>query len=293
MSLANIPDKNLLTEQQVLHRIDKALSEKKPLSLIRIGDGENIVLSQYQFLNEKEFMNTYWAKQSREGMSKGVTLPNVSLRNQMIRALRKADIVGVCKSHNDEMLAPEEFKRKLTNKIFDHHRIKPADLCYVFVNRKMVSHRHFWELLHRYRVLLISKWSWIFKDYVNKNYASLRPRIVGCIDFNDFKEIPAVLKKAGQYPFDIALISAGVNAVVLAPAIAELYGKVALDFGKTMMFFLKGDKRLKPWKPNASQPFRQQSGKPRPRALYSTNNRDSWSFQPKDTPINRSRSTFP
>jgi len=34
--------------------------------------------------------------------------------------------------------------------------------------------------------------------------------------------------------FDIALVSCGVNAVVLTPQIARLTGRVAIDFGKSL-----------------------------------------------------------
>lgn len=151
--------------------------------------------------------------------------------------------------YGDEVRAPEEFKRPLTDKIFDHYRLKPAQLCHVFVNRKMVSHGLFWEILHKHRVLLISKWAHEFRQLVLREYSQLRPKIVGAIDFHDFHQIPLVLKEAGKYNFDLALVSAGVNAVVLAPRLAKRTGKVVIDFGKVMMFFLTSDPRIAPWKP--------------------------------------------
>jgi hypothetical protein len=249
MSLARFPDQNLLSEPLVLRMIERKLAAKKPFSLVRIGDGENIVLSQYNLLSEMEFMETYWAKQSQIKMKKGVTLPNIRLRDQMIRGIRHASIVGICRTVNDEVLAPEKFKRPMTNQLFDLYNLSPNHLTNVFINRKIVSHRLFWEILHHYRVLLISRWAQKFKDLILKKYSALRPRIVGCIDFKDYSEIPAVMRKIGSRQFDLALVSTGVNAVVLAPMIAETFGKVAIDFGKTMMFFLNGDKRIKPWFP--------------------------------------------
>lgn len=40
------PDNEFLTVNQVLRIIRKALEEKRPFSLVRIGDGENVVLAQ-------------------------------------------------------------------------------------------------------------------------------------------------------------------------------------------------------------------------------------------------------
>jgi hypothetical protein len=112
----------------------------------------------------------------------------------------------------------------------------------------MVSHRLFWELLHQYRILLLSKWSERYADTIIKQYAKIRPNIVGCIDFKHYDQITDTLKKVGKYQFDLALISSGVNSLILAPLIAQLFGKVAVDFGKTMMYTVLPNKRIKPWK---------------------------------------------
>ncbi|NLY74953.1 MAG: hypothetical protein GX075_06585 [Firmicutes bacterium] len=249
MSLKSIPDSRLIPTLKVLNMIHTALKLKTPFSLVRIGDGENIVLAQNVFLSPKEVLNTYWVKQSDTGRGKGVTLPNLNLRNKMIKAIRRADLVGICRQKNDEVSVPSKYKRELTNKLFEYYHLKPSQLCYVFVNRKMVSYRLFWEIIHRYRTLLISKWAEVYAEKITREYASLKPRIVGCLDFTHYKQIPDVLKRIGNYRFDLALISAGVNSVLLAPAVAEQYGKVALDFGKTMMYTVRPCSKINPWRP--------------------------------------------
>lgn len=249
MSLSNYPDHKLLTELEVLKKIEKALAGKKPFSLVRVGDGENIVLAQGVFLSDEEFEKTYWVQQGKRSGGKGVPLPSLTLRDQVLEGIRQADMVGICRNVNDEVAAPTRYKRALTNKIFDHYGIKPANLCYVFWNRKIVAHQRFWKLLHKYRTLLISKWAARYADLLQKQYKSLPPKIVGCIDFHHYNEIPEILEKVGQYQFDLVLISAGVNAVILAPAIARRYGKVAIDFGKTMMYTVLPNKRINPWYP--------------------------------------------
>jgi len=254
MSLRDFPDNKLLSELEVLRRIHKALRQEKPFSLVRIGDGENIVLAQGKFLTNQEIERTYWVRQGRRTGGKGVDLPNLTLRDRILKGIRQADIVGICRRHNDEVAAPTRFKRELTNKIFDYYRLQPPELCYVFCNRKMVSYRYFWKILHRYRTLLISKWADQYARQIKGKYASLPPQIVGTINFNHYDQIPAVLKKVGKFDFDLALISAGVNAVILSPAIAKRYGKVAIDFGKTMMYTVRPNNRLRPWNPPAEPP---------------------------------------
>lgn len=256
MALKDIPDSKLLSELEVLKKINEALKRKKPFSLVRVGDGENIVLGQYTFLQEKEFMNTYWIKESFGDRDKGIDLPNTPLRDQMIASLKKADIIGVCWQKKSDIRVPDRYKRELTNKIFDHYRIRPAHLCHVFTNRKLVSYQAFWRLIHNYRTLLISKWAKPFAELIALRYASLKPKIVGCLSFEHYRQIPDLLSQIGNFRFDLALVSAGVNAVVLTQQIAERYKKVAIDFGKAMMFMLKASPRISPWipKPVAAPP---------------------------------------
>lgn len=249
MSLKSYPDHRLLSELEVLKRMKKALELKKPFSLIRVGDGENIILAQGKFMTKDEVLNSYWVKQSESGKGKGVTLPSLKLRDQTISLIPKADVVGICRINNDEVSVCDKYKRELTNKIFDFYHLNPPNLCHVFVNRKMVSHRLFWELIQQYRTLLVSKWAKRYAEIILKQYAKISPNIVGCIDFTHYDQIPDTLNQVGKYQFDLALISAGVNSLILAPQIAQLYGKVAVDFGKTMMYTVLPNKRLKPWKP--------------------------------------------
>jgi hypothetical protein len=249
MTLQNYPDELLLSELEVLKKIKNALKNKKPFSLIRIGDGENIVLSQGKFMTDEDILNCHWVKRSESGKGRGVTLPNMGLCDQIISLIPKANIVGICRKDNDEIKANSMYKRELTNQIFDFYNLNPSNLCYVFANRKMVSHHLFWELIHQYRTLLISQWSEQYMKIICKKYSKLKPKIVGCINFTHYDQIPETLEQVSKYEFDLALVSTGVNSLILAPKIAELYGKVAIDFGKTMMFTVHRSKLIKPWKP--------------------------------------------
>lgn len=248
MSLKDRPDSELLSEVDVLKRIEAALEGKRKFSLIRIGDGENFVLAQGHLMTDEQLLNTYWAREIKS-KKKGITLPCYELRDRIVKLIPHADIVGVCRNNNDEVLTHSKFKRAFTNRIFDYYNLDPPNICYVFVNRKMVSHRRFWKMLHNYRTLLISRWAKPYAEIITKQYAKLKPKIAGCIEFTHYNEISDTLKKVGKYRFDLALISAGVNALILAPKIAQLYGKVALDFGKVMMYTVTSRDLISPWHP--------------------------------------------
>lgn len=250
MNLKEIPDKALLSTHNVLIEISNALKNKEPLSLVRIGDAENIIMAQRIFFTDEELLQQKWLNdpQYRTG-ERGVSLPNISQRDRTVKAVRQASIVGICKKNHDELIADRSLKRELTNKLFDYYGFAPEKLCYVFVNRRIVSHKLFWELLHDHRVLLISRWSQLYWDLLKRSYKALRPQIIGWIDITNYNQIEEVLSRIGDFDFDIALISAGTSAIILAPEIAKRYGKVALDYGHVMAFTLTKDPRVDPWKP--------------------------------------------
>jgi len=112
LSINSIPDRHLISTTEVLNQVQLALFQKRPFSLVRIGDGENLVLAQNVLISPREILNTYWVKQSDTGRGKGVTLPNLNLRNQMVKAIRQADLVGICRQKNDEVSVPSRYKRE-------------------------------------------------------------------------------------------------------------------------------------------------------------------------------------
>lgn len=238
------PDNEFLTVNQVLRKIKRALKEKKPFSLVRIGDGENVVLAQNSVIPIDEVLKIRWAKLANEG-KKGVILPNLELRDEMVAAIKQADMVGIPFWENDPIVAHQEIKRPLTENVFEHFNIKPRRTCHTFVNRVFAQKPEFWAMLKGRRVLLISDWGDSVKEILQKEPYGLN--IALTIKFTDYKQINRTLRKVSKNKdeFDIALISCGVNAVVLAPKIAQLSGKVSLDFGKSLMFIVKKKAGLK------------------------------------------------
>lgn len=230
-----------LNGDQVLARIKEALDDRRPFSLVRIGDGENVIMAQKSVWSLKAVLKTPWAKRANHPVrtrsarlghkEKGVTLPNLKLRNLMVQSVRKADIVGILPV-KDKIKAPKRVRRPLTNKIFRYYKLKPRFICDAFINREFASKQEFWEVLRNKRVLLITEHAKKLKEVLQSDPYKLE--ISGTFIFTHFKQISRTLKQvaAMKDKFDIALISCGVNAVVLAPEVARLTGKVAIDFGK-------------------------------------------------------------
>ena len=72
--------------------------------------------------------------------------------------------------------------------------------------------------------------------------AAQHVQIAGSISpVNGMSDIPRIMREAAAHHFDIALVSAGIPAVVIAQRVATELGKVALDFGHLANSFLKGE----------------------------------------------------
>lgn len=214
--------------EDVLQLIEKALNKKKPFSLVRIGDGENLVMSQNTVMNIQDVLRQPWAYNGQNG----VKLPNESLRDLMIEPIRKASVIGVLPYNDTTIDAPSHLKRDLTDKIFSYYKIKPKYTCHACLNRQLVSEPEFWKILKGKRILIVYQFADQLKNILESKPYNLN--ISMTIPFSHFNQMTDTLEKieANKDEFDIALISCSVTAVILAHKIAELTGKVGLDFGK-------------------------------------------------------------
>ncbi|AOZ91958.1 GT-D fold domain-containing glycosyltransferase [Paenibacillus crassostreae] len=247
--MGNPKEENWLTTLEVIAEIEMALNKKTPLSVVRVGDGENITLSQYKVWPIRKTLSTRWARISRTTHWKGVSLPNVRIRDRLITAIKKADIVGIPYYKDKEILAEQQYLRPLTDVCFKRYDIHPKRLCHTFVNRHMVEHQQFWEMLKGKRVVVISRWANEFKKLVVKSYDEFDIDIVKTISIHRYEQIPKVLFKMKSIDCDIVFISAGVNAVILAQKLAEEQGRIAIDFGKSAIFMVNRNRKVNPWEP--------------------------------------------
>lgn len=238
-----------LSTVDVIRQIHKAMEEKTSLSVVRVGDGENLCLAQYKVWPIAKVLSTRWATLSRTTKRKGVRLPNIALRERLIKCISRADIVGLPYQNDTELLAEQQYLRPLTDACFEKYGIMPKKLCHTFVNRHMVEYEEFWEMLRGKRVAVISRWAESFKKYVGRKYGSCAIHIVKSIPIDRYEDINKVLGKMKKVECDIVLISAGVNAVILAQRLAEKQGRVAIDFGKSLIFMITGNRKVRPWEP--------------------------------------------
>src|SRR5690554_3109663 len=231
------PRSKVLENQEVLEKIKFALDHRCPCSIVRIGDGENHILAQNSVWSMKELLKEGWVTQANKG-TKGVNLPNLLLRDQMLEAIKKADVVGILKPDDKTILAPKRIKRELTDKIFAHYNLRPPVTCDALVFRALIYEPMFWKFLKGKRVLLITRNVAEVAALLRRSPYKLSINMM--LHFDHYDQMENTLKKISIHKdqLDIALIACGVNAVVLAHKVAELSGKVGIDIGKAMTKYL-------------------------------------------------------
>lgn len=230
-----------LDSGQLLDMILIALENNNPLSVVSVGQTEAFVMAQYGIYSEKEFMSHREAYNANLGiqsgfMHRGIRFPNRAARDAAVAAVKKADIIA----YN----TIEDNARDLTLKVFAAYNIIPKYYFEANIRRVfMFSQRKRFEAMLRGRkILLISS---IAPEAKQALEAELEERlgfkIVGAVTIFEHEEIPRVKAEIDNYSFDLCFLAAGVNATILAPYIAEKYGKVAFDIGWGMKSFITGE----------------------------------------------------
>ncbi|SDI21150.1 hypothetical protein SAMN05192534_12522 [Alteribacillus persepolensis] len=225
-----------LTTEQVIHAIRTAVENKAPLSLVRIGDGENIVLAQQSVWPLKRIYQETWAKKAKKG-KKGIFLPDIHLRNHMVKAVKNADIVGLLPNNDQKINAPSYLKRPLTNKIFAHFKLSPKVTCDATVMRECADNKHFWEIFRGKKILVMYEQAELWAEVLKRKYGVNVTMAIPFTHYNQLQSSMKTIQKSKQ-TFDVALLACGVNSVPLAYEIVRRTGKVAIDFGKPAKFMV-------------------------------------------------------
>lgn len=231
---------NCLTCEQLMDRILNALKKGEPLSVVSVGQTEAFVMAQYTLLPEDVFLAHREAYNANLGeksgfFHRGIRFPNIQARDDAVAAVKRADIVG----YNLVV----EVAREFAEKVFQACSIElqqrfEANLRRVF----MFSQKDkFEEMLQGRKILLISSLAPEAAMTLHHLKTQLNLTIAGAIPIYEYEDIPAVKQALDSCDFDLCFLAAGVNALILAPYIAEKYGKVAFDIGWGMKSFITGE----------------------------------------------------
>lgn len=232
----------ILGSAQLMDIILDALKRRAPLPVVSLGATESFVLAQNTVLSMREVMSHAETRVANQGyrrgqMHRGIRLPNLRARDELAKALRNIDVVGC----NLTLLTDNE--GLLTQKVLNYYGLNPRYMFEAYIRRVIMlsQKKKFEEMLRNRKVLLISGYAPEAAGALSARYgARLGVKIAGALQIFEYEEVHRVKKLIDRYDFDLALIAAGLNAIILASYIAGVHGKVAFDLGQGMETLITG-----------------------------------------------------
>lgn len=229
----------------VSDQLQWALTALRPLSLVRLGDGETLTLAHGVLLTPEE------AQRRGPFLSyAGVNLPDFSFRDRLVRSIQVADIVGITTSPGSNFMP-------LLLQSLEAHGIDLSGRAVTDATINYTLHQE--GYLDR---LLLGRWPRPRLLLVGNRMEELDPilRLKGCrvvrvvAPVKGSVDVDRILSIVDKTPFELALISAGIPAVVLAVETAQRTGRVAIDFGHLADELISGAKVMTaPPPPTSSQ----------------------------------------
>lgn len=218
----------LQSSSEIYKRIEQAMNLKQPLSIIRLGDGElltmahDLVLSNDEVKEKGPFLNYA-----------GVEIPDLAARNALAESVRRADIVGIPKLRLPNYMP-------LVLPVMKAHGIdyRSLQLTFSTINYMLHSDGLLAPLLQGRRVIVIGNQGRHLTQLLAAEGIDVAEPVEHVKGVND---ISRVLDIACKQDFDIALVSAGIAAVIIAEKIAKHTGKVAIDFGHLANSLVNGE----------------------------------------------------
>ncbi|MDU4696606.1 MAG: GT-D fold domain-containing glycosyltransferase [Paenibacillus sp.] len=219
----------LLPPSGVFAAADGALREGRPLSVVRLGDGELITLAHGTVISTEEALR--WGAFLPYA---GVQLPDPAAREALAAAVRAADIIGVPESRHPSY-------QGLLFPVLRHYGIdyRALRMTTSTVNYELNASGLLTRLMYGRRVLLIGNQAEALAGFLGQRGV----HVVGWLaPVQGVADAPAVAMRVRECPdFDLALVSAGVAAVMICAWLSLELGKVALDMGHLADKLIKGE----------------------------------------------------
>ncbi|WP_423408802.1 GT-D fold domain-containing glycosyltransferase [Heyndrickxia sp. MSNUG] len=223
----------LKTPHEVKQEIWQAMKAKRGLSVIRLGDGEILALS-HDLLVPADAINKSVKLKYALG---GFIVPDHVKRTELTQNLLEADFVGIPKARYPTYQRLFNSLAKTLQLPLHKMNITDSRINYLMNEESTIYH----DLLSKYRILLIGNRAKNGMEYLKKlGYKS----IVGSVPVPNIYEVPRVLEEVNQFDFDAAFVSAGIPANLICVALAK-QGKVAIDFGHLLDWYINGSKRIR------------------------------------------------
>ncbi|WP_234404994.1 GT-D fold domain-containing protein [Paenibacillus bouchesdurhonensis] len=202
----------------VYAEVVQALDQRLPLSVVRLGDGELLTLAHDMIIStdQARLWGTFLPYA-------GVILPDGAARGALAYSLRVASIVGIPESRHPSfqgLLFPV-----LKQLGISYHELKMTTST---INYALHEQGLFYPMLRGRKLLLIGNKA----DGLANVLSSQGFEVAGIITpVNGVHDVNRIMEEVAFLDFDLALVAAGVAAVMICTAIAEELGKVSFDLG--------------------------------------------------------------
>ncbi|MDG0793844.1 GT-D fold domain-containing glycosyltransferase [Cohnella ginsengisoli] len=215
-------EKYMLTIDEVIECIDTAVQQRKPYSLARFGHAEIAELREIPDLYQNM---TYYRHYNG--------LENQDVRVELIKAFLSATTVGVLPTFAD-MSGAAQSRQTFVKLGLGFHTI-----CSAWITHRIAELPNFWNWMKQYRVMLVGRRAEEAAPVFGRNGV----HVAGAVDLEGYAQLESAYEQiAGNDDWQIAIISAGVPATILAPRLAATTGKVAIDFGHALDLILDGER---------------------------------------------------
>ncbi|WP_227793387.1 GT-D fold domain-containing protein [Paenibacillus guangzhouensis] len=211
----------------IYHEMQAAIESNQPMSLVRLGDGEMLTLAHDLVISTEQ------ARADGPFLSyAGVNLPDHHGRTILADSIKRATIVGI----------PISRMRNFQGLLFPAlraHGIDYRDLRMTLstINYLFYQLGYLALLLEGRRVLLVGNEAPALAPVL----ASRGISIIGIVTpVHGIRDVDRVIGEIAQHSFDIALVAAGIPAVIITERIATELGRVAIDFGHLADKIAKG-----------------------------------------------------
>ncbi|WP_211093675.1 GT-D fold domain-containing protein [Cohnella fermenti] len=208
----------LLGTAAVYEELERALSERRAYSLVRLGDGELLTLAQDTVMSMDEVR--------REGFFlpyAGIEVPDHQGRDELASAMRTATVVGI-------PLSRRPLFQPLLFAIWKAYGIQPESLRLTSstVNYSLKDDGYLHRLIAGRRLALIGDLAEPLASSLLSWGAQIAATVSPVKGIADYRR---VVDEAAARDFDLALVSAGIAAVPICVHLANRTGKVCIDFG--------------------------------------------------------------
>ncbi|MEK4512544.1 GT-D fold domain-containing protein [Paenibacillus sp. FSL K6-2524] len=208
----------LIPPAAVYDEMKTALDQRTPLSLIRLGDGELLTLAHDIVIPTEQAVRWgYFLPYA------GINLPDPLTREALANSLQIADLIGVPESRHPSY-------QGLLFPILRHYGIdyRKLRMTSSVVNYTLNEEGFLSKLLVGRKILIIGNeapgLSMLLEQQGFQISGIIHP-VQGVAD------VSRVMEQTIGIEFDIALVAAGVAAVLICTRIAKEHGKVSFDLG--------------------------------------------------------------